>query len=70
MTFHPFNDSQKKERKRHPSLPSRFDWWFQAYSGLLELIAHIMEVPAQLLEPPPRLDHLNVHMVPFIYAID
>jgi hypothetical protein len=37
----------------------------------LELIAHIidiMEVLAQLLDPPPRLDHLNVHhMVPFIY---
>ncbi len=44
---------------------------FQGYSGLLELIAHIidiMEVLAQLLDPPPRLDHLNVHhMVPFIY---
>jgi hypothetical protein len=61
---------KKRERKRLP-LPTRFDWWFQGYSGLLELIAHIIdiiEVLAQLLDPPPRLDHLNVHhIVPFIY---
>jgi hypothetical protein len=69
MRFHPFNDSQKKKGKDFLCRVGLIGG-FQGYSGLLELIAHIidiMEVLAQFLDPPSRLDHLNVHMVPFIY---